>query len=84
MVRRIIAIVVLVAIVGKTSLSFAEDVYVTKNGKKYHAEICRLIEKKNPAAMDKEQALGKGLELCKLCLKNASKKIEQQVKKVKK
>ncbi len=71
MVKKIIALSVLVAFLGLTSSAyvFAEDVYVTKNGQKYHKEDCRLIKNKNPQKIDKAQAREKQLEPCGRCYK---------------
>ena len=42
-------------------------VYVTANGKKFHAKGCRTIKKSEVKALPKEEALKKGLEPCKVC-----------------
>ena len=50
--------------------AFAEDVYTTTNGSKYHKETCRLLKNKEKAVkLDKEEAVKKGYEACKRCYK---------------
>ena len=74
--RRLLPMAVVFVLLA-TSAAFAEDVYVTVNGKKFHKEACRLIKTKNPSKIDKEAALKKGLEPCKVCYKeNNNKKTE--------
>ncbi len=52
-----------------TSFAFADEVYVTKNGKKYHKKICSWIKNKDAVAISKEEAVEKGLTPCKRCYK---------------
>ena len=54
-------------VVGST-FAFAEDVYVTKNGKKYHKADCLLIKNKGAKAIPIEEALKRGLKPCHKCL----------------
>ena len=72
MVKKLAMMVVLTMCMATVSLAFAEDVYVTKNGKKYHTEICRLIQNKSPHKISMDEALKKGLTPCKLCAKDAA------------
>lgn len=53
-------------IVGST-FAYAEDVYATKNGKRYHKVDCLLIQKKGAKPIAMEEALKKGLKACKKC-----------------
>jgi hypothetical protein len=53
-----------------TTLSFADEVHVTKNGKKYHKADCQLIKNKETATMSMEDAGQKGLEPCQRCFKD--------------
>lgn len=77
MFRKIATLGILIAFVSISSLAFAEDVYVTKNGHKYHKEICRLIKNKKPEKVTKADALDKKLEPCGLCYKeDLSKAVE--------
>lgn len=50
-----------------STFAFAEDVYVTKNGKKYHKANCLLIANKNAKPISLEEALKKGLKACHKC-----------------
>ena len=52
--------------VGSTH-AFAEDVYATKNGKRYHKADCLLIKDKGAKPMSLEDAQKKGLKPCKRC-----------------
>ena len=53
--------------------AFADTVYATKNGKKFHHADCPLIEKKSPAAISMEDAQKKGLKPCGRCFKESAK-----------
>ncbi len=62
------------------SSSAAEDVYVTKNGKKYHKEDCRLIKNKGAEKISKKDAVGKGLVPCLKCFKEESSQLQDKKK----
>ncbi len=53
-------------IIGST-FAFAEDVYVTKNGKKYHKADCLLVKSKGAQPIAMEEALKKSLKPCRKC-----------------
>jgi hypothetical protein len=55
-----------VMLVGGT-FAFAEDVYVTKNGKKYHKNDCLLIKNKGGKPIAMEEATQKSLKPCRKC-----------------
>ncbi|MBI3602339.1 MAG: hypothetical protein HY209_05540 [Candidatus Omnitrophica bacterium] len=55
-----------------STFAFAEDVYVTKNGKKYHKVDCLLIKNKNAKPIALEDALKKGLKPCHKCFPEAA------------
>lgn len=44
-------------------------VYVTRNGKKYHAETCPFIKNRETTSMELKEAAEKGLEPCGRCFK---------------
>lgn len=44
----------------------AQTVYISKTGQKYHTENCRTIAH-HKTAIELSDALGKGLEACKVC-----------------
>lgn len=46
--------------------SFAQTVYVTKSGKKYHTAECRYTNN-NSTALSLSDAINKGYEACKIC-----------------
>ena len=50
-----------------SSFAYAEDVYVTKNGKKYHKADCLLVSKKGAKPIALDEALKKGLKPCRKC-----------------
>lgn len=70
MKQRLLSLIVCVAVLSTVSLAFAEDVYATKNGKKFHKEDCRLIKSKNPESISRKEAVTKGLEPCAKCFKD--------------
>ena len=47
----------------------AQDVYVTKSGKKYHKADCPFVQNRNPEKNSKKDALAKGLAPCPKCFK---------------
>ncbi len=59
-------------LVGST-FAFAEDVYVTKNGKKYHKADCLLIKNKGAKPITMEDAIKKGLKPCRRCFSTKDK-----------
>ena len=71
MVRKLAMMMVLTVCMATVSLASAEDVYVTKNGKRYHSELCRLIQNKSPHKINLDEAVKKGLTPCKLCAKDS-------------
>jgi hypothetical protein len=50
-----------------STFAFAEDVYATKNGKRYHKADCLLIKEKGAKAISLEDATKKGLKPCRRC-----------------
>ncbi|HOW36579.1 MAG TPA: hypothetical protein PL155_09250 [Candidatus Omnitrophota bacterium] len=69
MVKKAIAAGLCVVFLSVAVTVFAEDVYRTENGKKYHKEDCRLIQNRNTQKIDKEGAVKEGLEPCGRCFK---------------
>ena len=60
----------LIMFAATTTMAFAEEVYVTGKGSKYHKISCRLIRNKDAAkALDKDEAIASGHEPCKVCFK---------------
>ena len=70
MVKKLMVLALGLMILSSASLAFAEDVYVTKNGKKYHTQECPLIKNKGPIKISKEEAIEKGLAPCGKCFKD--------------
>ena len=60
-------------------LSFAEIVYKTPRGKRYHKKECKLIRKKEKLVeIDKEAAEEKGLKPCRVCFKKELKESKKK------
>ncbi len=49
---------------------YAAEVYVTKNGKKYHKADCEFIKDRSTIKMDDSEAIKKGLKPCGACFKD--------------
>jgi len=54
--KLMIAVLSCALLAGFTGLSWAEDVYVTKYGKKYHKEDSRFIKGREVEKLDREEA----------------------------
>ena len=67
MFKRLAALILCLTFLATTSFVFAEDVYVTKQGKKYHKSDCRFIKNRDSQKIDIEDAKAKGLEPCGRC-----------------
>ncbi|MBF0490389.1 MAG: hypothetical protein HQL15_07180 [Candidatus Omnitrophica bacterium] len=64
-----VTLLVGVMLVGST-FAYAEDVYATKNGKRYHKADCLLIKDKGAKPIAMEEAQKKGLKTCRRCFGN--------------
>ncbi len=81
MMRKYIMIVVCALFVMSAAHVFAEDVFTTANGTKYHKQDCRLLRNKEKAVkIDKKDAVAKGYIPCKRCFKEDLLGMEQQSK----
>ena len=70
MIRKLMIIGMIMTFLAATTYAFAEDVFITQNGSKYHKETCRLVKNKdNLIKMDKEEAIEQGYDPCKRCYK---------------
>lgn len=70
MVKKFMVLGLGLMILASASLAFAEDVYATKNGKKYHMADCPFIKNKGAGKISKEEAMEKGLVPCGKCFKD--------------
>ena len=61
MIRKLVLLGVLTTLLASASAVYAEDVYATVNGKRYHKESCRLIQNKKAAKIDKDAAIKNGV-----------------------
>lgn len=78
MFKRLASLVLCLVFLTATSLAFAEDVYVTKQGKKYHSSDCRFIKNRETQKIDIEEAKAKGLEPCGRCFGSEGQVIKKQ------
>ena len=70
MKKRLMVLMMAVAMaVGAVGLTFAEDVFVTKNGKVYHHAGSPFIKNRETVKMTKEEAEAKGYKPSKSYLK---------------
>lgn len=67
--NKIISGLLAVMIMLSSAAVFAETVYATKNGKKYHHAECPLVNKKSPVAITMEEVQSRGLTPCGKCFK---------------
>jgi len=56
-------------LLATTTMAFAESVYVTENGSKYHKQDCRFIKNKEAQEMKKADAITAGYAPCSRCFK---------------
>jgi len=82
MLKKIVLIGMCVAVLSAATVSFAEDVYVTPKGKKYHKATCRLLKDSETDMIDEAAAIEKGYEPCSICMKDekprSSKKLQNK------
>jgi hypothetical protein len=84
MIRKLIMAGMLITFLSATTIVFAEDVFITANGTKYHKEICRLIKNKDGVSkIDKKEALENDYGPCKRCYKESIESEEPSVQKKK-
>ena len=83
MSKKIISVGLLVVFLSMAVNVFAQDVYRTKNGKKFHTVDCPLIKNKKPQQITRQEALEKGLTPCSKCFKDeVSASINTDAKKI--
>ena len=78
MLKKVMAVGLCVMILSVSSFALAEDVYVTKNGSKYHKETCRFIKNRDVETISKEAAIEEGLQPCSRCYKEDIASIENE------
>jgi len=70
MIRKLVMLGMLVTFLSATTCVFAEDIFITQKGTKYHKEICRLIKNKdNVTKLDKKEAIEEDYGPCKRCFR---------------
>lgn len=60
-----LSLAVLLTAVGT---GFAGEVFITKQGKKYHHAQCALIKNRDTTALSEEKALAQGYKPCRKCM----------------
>lgn len=76
MLKKII-VVFLGMLLFASSLALA-DVYITKQGAKYHSQDCALIAKRDTQKVTLEEAVAKGLTPCEKCIGRQQSKNENE------
>ena len=69
MLKRMMVWAIALMMMGTTSMAFARDVYVTKNGKKFHEKTCSFIKNREVTLIDDKDAIEKGYKPCGKCFK---------------
>ena len=70
MIRKLMLTGLLITLLSATTVVFAEDVFITQRGSKYHKEICRLIkDRENVTEINKKEAVEEDYGPCKRCFK---------------
>ena len=80
MLKKFMAVGLCVIFLSVSAAAFAEDVYVTQNGSKYHKEICRFTKNKSAEKISKNVALERNLEPCGRCFKEDLSLLDEAVK----
>jgi hypothetical protein len=65
--KKVLTLMFMGMILINATFAFAEDVYATKNGKRYHKADCLLIKDKGAKAIALEEVEKKGLKACHRC-----------------
>lgn len=73
MIRKLMLAGLLITFLSATTCVFAEDVFITQKGSKYHKEICRLIKNRdNVTKIEKKEVIEEDYGPCKRCFKEDS------------
>ena len=73
--KKVMMLVLTAALLANTALAFAQDVFVTKNGKKFHtSQTCRWVKNKEVTTLDEKDAIAKGYKPCGRCANEAKEK----------
>ena len=70
--KKVIALALCAIFLSVSANAFADNVFKTKNGKKYHTADCPLIQSKNPQEVSLKEATEKGLKPCSKCFKDGA------------
>ncbi|MDP8265862.1 MAG: hypothetical protein P9M07_02815 [Candidatus Aceula meridiana] len=69
MLKKLVLTGLCIMFLATTTAAFAESVYVTENGSKYHKEDCRFIKNRESQEMKKADAVTAGYAPCSRCFK---------------
>ena len=83
MMRKLMLMGLFLTFLTMATAVFADEVVVTKNGKKYHKATCLLVKNKQDEKMDREKAIQSGYEPCKKCFKEETQADNQKENKKK-
>ena len=81
MIRKFLLTGLCLAFLSTATLALAENVYVTKRGKKYHKKTCSLIKNKDVKTLELKDAQEKGYKACRRCFKKKTKDSSKKTKK---
>ena len=68
--KKAMSLLLIVAMVMVAASAFADDVFVTKHGKRFHKADCKVVKGKEVHKIDQAQAEQKGLKACNVCFKD--------------
>lgn len=68
--KRALTVILLLAAVSFAGVAHADSVYVSKNGKRFHTEVCKLIQNKDTVKLSMDEAGAQGLKPCQRCFKD--------------
>jgi len=77
MLKKLLLTGLCMAFLSVSSMAYAEKVYVTANGKKYHKADCRSIKNRDTMALEEKEAIAQGYEPCGRCMKDRLSKDEK-------
>ena len=78
-VKRMIITGLCLLFLAANTLAFAEDVFVTANGQKYHKSECRFIKDRKTESLEKQKATEQGYVACQKCFKDDSSAKEEKI-----
>ncbi len=74
--KKVLTMMLAGMVIASSTFAFAEEVYATKNGKKYHKVDCILIKDKGAKVIALEDAEKKGMKPCRRCYGSVNQGLE--------